>query len=197
MRAEVTLLTTETIATPIGDLVLVADESGALVAAEFADVRHRLDRWLDRRLAAGRTALRAGRVPDAIKAPFAAYFAGDIAALDALPVKMDGTPFQREVWSALRGIAPGRTFGYGAFAERLGRPQSARAVGAANGANPLSIVVPCHRLVGADGNLTNYGGGLERKRWLLDHEARHAPALSPRPWIDRKPAATTPSSSER
>ena len=176
MRAEVepVVLTTETIATPIGDLVLVVDEAGALVAAEFADVRHRLDRWLDRRLAAGRTALRAGRVPDAVKAAFAAYFDGDLAAFDALPIKLDGTSFQNDVWAALRSIAPGRTFGYGAFAERLGRSQSARAVGAANGANPLSIVVPCHRLVGADGDLTNYGGGLERKRWLLEHEARHA-----------------------
>jgi methylated-DNA-[protein]-cysteine S-methyltransferase len=169
------LLTAETIDTPIGGLVLVVDEAGALVAAEFADVRDRLDRWLDRRLAAGSVAVGAGRVPDAIKAAFTAYFAGDLTALDALPIRLDGTSFQNEVWGALRRIAPGRTFGYGAFAERLGRPQAARAVGAANGANPLSIVIPCHRLVGADGDLTNYGGGLERKRWLLDHEARHAP----------------------
>src|SRR5262245_26355198 len=144
MRAEIERLTTETIDTPIGGLVLVVDEAGALVAAEFADVRHRLDRWLDRRLGTGRAVLRAGRVPDPIKVAFAAYFDGDLAALDALPIKLDGTSFQNEVWSALRRIAPGRTFGYGAFAERLGRPQSARAVGAANGANPLSIVVPCH-----------------------------------------------------
>src|SRR4051794_27764613 len=127
MRAEPAFLTTETIDTPIGALVLVVDESGTLVAAEFADVRDRLDRWLDRRLAAGGSALRAGRVPVAIKAGFAAYFDGDLKALDALPIRLGGTSFQNEVWTALRRIAPARTFGYGAFAERLGRPQAARA----------------------------------------------------------------------
>ena len=162
----------ETIETPIGDLVLIADGTGALRMAEFADCRHRMDRWFSRRLGSAR--LVEGKVPEAITAAFAAYFDGDLAALGRIPVALDGTAFQNEVWSALREIAPGRTFAYGAFAERLGRPQSARAVGHANGANPLSIVVPCHRLVGADGALTNYGGGIERKRWLLEHEARHA-----------------------
>ena len=80
------------------------------------------------------------------------------------------------MWTTLREVIPGETLAYGAFAERLGRPNAARAVGHANGTNPLSIVVPCHRLVGANGALTKYGGGLERKRWLLDHEARCAGA---------------------
>lgn len=166
-------LTCETIETPIGDLVLIADGNRALRMVEFADCRHRMDRWLGRRSGFSRLVVE-GKVPEAIKAAFAAYFDGDLAALDQIPVELDGTAFQNEVWSALRQIAPGRTLAYGAFAERLGRPQSARAVGHANGANPRSIVVPCHRLVGADGALTNYGGGIERKRWLLEHEARHA-----------------------
>jgi O6-methylguanine-DNA--protein-cysteine methyltransferase len=110
----------EVIETPIGDLVLIADENGALRVAEFANCRHRMDRWLSRRL--GSTRLVEGRVPEAIKAAFAAYFDGDLSALSQIPVALDGTVFQNEVWSALRQIAPGRTFAYGAFAERLGPP---------------------------------------------------------------------------
>ncbi|MDW6023798.1 methylated-DNA--[protein]-cysteine S-methyltransferase [Mesorhizobium sp. BAC0120] len=169
-------LTCETIETPIGDLLLIADGNGALRIVEFADCRHRMDCWLARRFRSGSSVIE-GRVSEAIKASFAAYFDGNLAVLEQIPVALDGTAFQIEVWSALRRIVPGRTFAYGAFAESLGRPQSARAVGHANGANPLSIVIPCHRLVGADGALTNYGGGIERKRWLLEHEARHAVGL--------------------
>lgn len=167
-------LISETIETPIGPVVLVADETGALAMAEFADCEHRMDRWLQRRLHSGRYTLGPGAISAAVKQAFENYFGGDVAALRDVAVRLDGTAFQNEVWTALRGIPPGETFAYGAFAERLGRPQSARAVGHANGANPLSIVVPCHRLVGADGALTNYGGGIERKRWLLDHETRRA-----------------------
>ena len=167
-------LVSETVETPIGALLLVADADGALSMAEFADCTDRVDRWLQRRVRSGRYELQRGKVSSQIKQAIAAYFGGDVGALRNIPIRLDGTAFQHEVWTALREIEPGRTFGYGAFAERLGRPQSARAVGHANGANPLSIVVPCHRLVGADGDLTNYGGGIERKRWLLDHEARHS-----------------------
>jgi methylated-DNA-[protein]-cysteine S-methyltransferase len=167
-------LISETVETPIGALLLVADEEGALFMAEFADCADRVGRWLQRRLESGRYTLQPGEVSARIKQAFAAYFRGELPALRDIPVRLDGTAFQNEVWTTLRDIQAGRTFGYGAFAERLGRPQSARAVGHANGANPLSIVVPCHRLVGADGNLTDYGGGLERKRWLLDHEVRHS-----------------------
>jgi methylated-DNA-[protein]-cysteine S-methyltransferase len=115
-------------------------------------------------------ALRDGRAPRAVLAPLEAYFAGDLGALRAIPVATAGTAFQRAVWSALREIPPGTTLGYGALARRIGRPSAIRAVGAANGANPVSVVVPCHRLVGAGGALTGYGGGLARKRWLLAHE---------------------------
>jgi methylated-DNA-[protein]-cysteine S-methyltransferase len=97
------------------------------------------------------------------------YFAGQRTAFD-LPLSMHGTPFQRSVWSALREIGYGQTASYGEIARRVGRPGAARAVGIANGRNPISIVVPCHRVIGADGSLTGYGGGLERKRYLLELE---------------------------
>jgi O-6-methylguanine DNA methyltransferase len=99
-----------------------------------------------------------------------AYFDGDARALDSVPVDLTGTEFQREVWAALRTIPPGRTLSYGDLAKKIGRPTAVRAVGAANGANPVSLVVPCHRVIAADGTLCGYGWGLERKRWLLAHE---------------------------
>jgi methylated-DNA-[protein]-cysteine S-methyltransferase len=107
-----------------------------------------------------------------------AYFDGELQAIDDLKVQADGTPFQQEVWGALREIAPGTTITYGELARRLGRPGASRAVGLANGDNPIAIVVPCHRVVGAGGALTGYGGGLARKRWLLGHEAARDFALS-------------------
>lgn len=165
-------LSFQTIETPIGGLTLALDRDGALCMAEFADCAERTERWLARRPDRLHEQ-RLGGGMDAVTA-FAAYFTGDLRALDGIAIRLSGTAFQNEVWTALRTIPPGCTFGYGAFAERLGRQQAARAVGHANGTNPLSIVVPCHRLVGAGGALTKYGGGLERKRWLLDHEARYA-----------------------
>lgn len=103
------------------------------------------------------------------------YFAGDLGALDTLPVASSGTGFQRGVWRALRDIPAGTTITYGELARRVGRPTAFRAVGLANGANPIGIVVPCHRVIGRDGSLTGYGGGLERKRWLLTHEGARLP----------------------
>ena len=97
-------------------------------------------------------------------------FEGDVECLAAVEWRTAGTPFQRSVWAALTTIAPGKTLSYSALAANLGYPQSVRAVGLANGANPISVVVPCHRVIGADGSLTGYGGGIERKRWLLNHE---------------------------
>nr|WP_245432322.1 methylated-DNA--[protein]-cysteine S-methyltransferase [Mesorhizobium loti] len=167
-------LVSGTVASPIGPLVAIEDETDALFMVEFADCAGRMDRWLRHRLASGRYQLRAGAVSAKSRQAFAAYFDGEVGFLRTLPVGLDGTAFQNEMWTALREVAPGETLAYGAFAERLGRPKAARAIGHANGSNPLSVVVPCHRLVGANGALTNYGGGLERKRWLLDHEARYA-----------------------
>jgi methylated-DNA-[protein]-cysteine S-methyltransferase len=107
-----------------------------------------------------------------------AYFEGDLIGLEALRTETAGTDFQRAVWAALRTIPAGATLSYGALAARIGRPKAMRAVGLANGANPIAVIVPCHRVIGADNTLTGFGGGLERKRWLLKHEQRHAPGPS-------------------
>jgi len=101
------------------------------------------------------------------------YFAGERSEFD-LPLAAEGTAFQRKVWTALCTIPYGETLSYGELARRIGQPSAARAVGLANGSNPLPIVVPCHRVIGADGSLTGFGGGIERKRWLLAHEARYS-----------------------
>ena len=108
------------------------------------------------------------RSPAAIRAALTGYFKGDLDRLGTIKWRVAGTPFQRKVWTALPAIPPGTTMSYGALAARLGMPKAIRAVGHANGSNPLSVVVPCHRLIGANGSLVKYGGGLERKRWLLD-----------------------------
>lgn len=110
--------------------------------------------------------------PASVVRAVAAYFGGDMRAIDSIELDPPGTPFQREVWAALRRIPAGTTTTYGRLAAALGRPGAGRAVGLANGANPVAIVVPCHRVIGASGALTGYGGGIERKRWLLDHERR-------------------------
>ena len=114
--------------------------------------------------------LAGGRAPSPARRALEAYLAGDLGAIDALAVETAGTLFQRAVWAKLRLIPAGETLTYAALAARIGRPKAVRAVGAANGANPIGVVVPCHRVIGADGALTGYGGGLERKRWLLAHE---------------------------
>ena len=102
------------------------------------------------------------------------YFAGERRALDEQPVEIRGTEFQCRVWNALRGIRAGETWTYTQLAEHMGQPEARRAVGAANGANPIPVVVPCHRVIGSNGALTGFGGGIEVKRWLLDHEERVA-----------------------
>ena len=98
------------------------------------------------------------------------YFGGEVAAIDAVPVELNGTPFQKSVWAALRRIPFGTTISYAELARRIGEPAAVRAVGTANGANPVAVIVPCHRVIGTNGTLTGYGGGLERKQWLLSHE---------------------------
>jgi methylated-DNA-[protein]-cysteine S-methyltransferase len=114
------------------------------------------------------------RNPSGISAILKRYFAGDMHALDTIKTDARGTDFQQACWRALRKLPAGTTSTYGAMAKRLGKPAAMRAVGLANGANPIAIVVPCHRLVGSDGSLTGYGGGLARKRWLIDHERTHS-----------------------
>ena len=155
-------------ASPIGTLLLVSDEAGKLRALDYYDYEPRLHRLL--RLHYGAYALDDRPAPKPVTQALAAYFAGDLRALDAILVATGGTNFQRALWAALRALPVGKTTTYGDLAKRLGKPAASRAVGAANGANPLSVVVPCHRVVGANGALTGYAGGLARKQWLLDHE---------------------------
>ncbi len=156
------------LATPIGEALLVTDEAENLRALDWADHEGRMRRLL--RLHYGTTPVEAGAAPADIRQALQDYFAGDLSALQRIEWRTAGTAFQREVWAALTRIPPGETVSYGALAARLGKPDAVRAVGTANGANPVSIVVPCHRVIGADGSLTGYGGGLDRKRWLLAHE---------------------------
>lgn len=155
--------------TPIGDMLLVTDQDGVLRVLDWHDYEARMHLLL-RRQYGMRTDLVAGRAPAAIREALDAYYAGDLAALDRIPVAAGGTAFQREVWAALRGIPAGTTLSYAALARRIGRDAAVRAVGAANGANPIGVVVPCHRVIGTNGSMTGYGGGMARKQWLLRHE---------------------------
>ncbi len=170
--AEPRRLVSDSFPTPIGGAVIVCDPSGALLIYDWEDRRHRWEGAMRRRY--GDVVLTAKKGAFGHAKAFADYFDGDIFAIDAMKVAPEGTPFQLEVWRALRGIDGGTTTSYAALAGNIGRPSAVRAVGLANGQNPISIVVPCHRVVGSNGSLTGYGGGLPRKRWLLDHEARHA-----------------------
>lgn len=156
--------------TPIGEMVVVADHDGNLRAVDWTDHETRMHRFLRHHY--GEDGFRLEQMDnlngltDAIRS----YFAGDLSAIDHLPVQTGGTPFQREVWRALRQIPCGTTVSYATLAERIGRPTAVRAVGLANGSNPVGVIVPCHRVIGANGSLTGYGGGIERKGWLLKHE---------------------------
>jgi methylated-DNA-[protein]-cysteine S-methyltransferase len=162
------------LATPIGKLLIVTDESGRACLVDFEDDDARIRRLIPRYYGAG-ACLAAKTPPARVCNSLRAYFAGDLHAIDSIPVATPGTPFQQRVWSELRAIPAGQTVSYGALARRLGSPAAVRAVGLANGANPIAIVVPCHRVIGADGSLTGYGGGLARKRWLLAHEGAELP----------------------
>jgi methylated-DNA-[protein]-cysteine S-methyltransferase len=160
--------------TPIGTALLVTDADGVLCALDWEEFEPRMRYLL--RLHHGAVILTDGRSPEDLKVALTGYFNGDLDRLGTIEWRVGGTVFQRKVWAALPGIAPGTTMSYGALAARLQMPRAVRAVGHANGANPIGVVVPCHRLIGADGSLTGYGGGLPRKRWLLEHEGA---ALTP------------------
>jgi methylated-DNA-[protein]-cysteine S-methyltransferase len=171
--------TLDRLQTPIGIALVVTDAEGALRALDWEDYEPRMRQLM--RLQYGAPVLRNARAPADIRAALSAYFAGEFACLDPIEWRVAGTAFQRKVWTALRTIPAGTTTSYGALAAQLDMPTALRAVGHANGSNPISIVLPCHRVIGANGSLTGYGGGLQRKRWLLEHEgvvlkvARRAP----------------------
>jgi methylated-DNA-[protein]-cysteine S-methyltransferase len=157
--------------TPIGELLIVADSAGKLRTIDWTDHEARMRQLLDRYYGKGGYALQTARDPGGLTSAMRDYFKGDIGAIDRLPVDDTvGTPFQRSVWQALRNIKSGRTISYAELARRIGKPKAVRAAGLANGQNPISIVVPCHRVIGSNGTLTGYGGGLPRKKWLLEHE---------------------------
>lgn len=158
------------IETPLGPLALAADDEGRLHAVGWTDGHARPARSVFAGLGGGAVALQPKSDPAGLSGALRAYFAGDLKVICDLPVWVEGTPFQRSVWSALREIPPGETRSYGEIARRIGRLSAVRAVGLANGANPVAIVVPCHRVIGSDGSLTGYAAGVERKRWLLAHE---------------------------
>jgi methylated-DNA-[protein]-cysteine S-methyltransferase len=154
--------------TPIGTALLITDADGLLRALDWEDHEPRMQQLL--RLHYGAVNLQNASAPRDLRTALTGYFNGDLDRLAAIGWRVAGTPFQQKVWKALPGIAAGTTLGYGALAARLGMPRAVRALGHANGSNPISVVLPCHRLVGANGSLVKYGGGLERKRWLLRHE---------------------------
>jgi methylated-DNA-[protein]-cysteine S-methyltransferase len=151
-------------------MLLVTDFDGNARAVDWEDHEDRLQGLLHGYYHPHAIRLEeASRATDA-RAKIEAYFDGDLNAIDAIAVQMPGTPFQQKVWEALRRIPVGTTMSYGDLATQLGRPELMRAVGSANGSNPIGVIVPCHRVIGADGSLTGYGSGLPRKKWLLEHE---------------------------
>ncbi len=157
---------------PIGDIVLVSAGTN-MCAIDYKDCATRMHLLMRKRFGAFRLA-RSSEEPTEIFR-LKEYFSGGLDALDTLPVDLAGTDFQQAVWQALQQIPVGTTQTYGQLARKIGRPRAIRAVGAATSRNPVALIVPCHRLVGTNGKLTGYAGGLQRKEWLLAHE--HAQAL--------------------
>lgn len=156
------------IETPIGTALVATDPDGVLRAFDWTDYEPKLNAWLARRYPGVPVA--EGASP--LRPAFTAYFGGQVDAFADIRWFGAGTAFQQTVWRALCDIPAGETISYATLAQRIGRPTAVRAVGLANGSNPVALIVPCHRVIGSSGALTGYGGGLHRKRWLLEHEAR-------------------------
>jgi methylated-DNA-[protein]-cysteine S-methyltransferase len=157
--------------TPVGAVVLAALK-GRLVMVDFADNEARYQNILNKRF--GDYTLEPTANPNGLTAALEAYFGGDLSDIHNLPVDSGGTPFQARVWQTLRQIPAGETWSYSQLAQAIEQPNAVRAVGMTNGLNPISLVLPCHRVIGANGQLTGYAGGLKRKQWLLEFEAKHA-----------------------
>ena len=160
----------ERVPSPLGEMLIVTDEQGLLRALDWLDHEPRMLELMRRQYPGAQPQLHDTTHPSTARRAMQAYFDGDIAVIHRLHVATGGTDFQQQVWTALRGIPDGDTLSYGELAQRIGRPSAVRAVGLANGANPISIVLPCHRVIGSNRSLTGYGGGLARKQWLLQHE---------------------------
>ncbi len=161
------MLETDRFSTPIGDVFLVA-RGDTLCMLDFVDSEDGLGQRLARRF--NGEPMTAAHNPRGLTSRLRDYFEGDLRAVDDIAVEFRGSPFQETVWRALREIPAGKTESYGRLAARIGRPAASRAVGHANSQNPIAIVVPCHRVIGANASLTGYAGGIHRKKWLLDHE---------------------------
>jgi methylated-DNA-[protein]-cysteine S-methyltransferase len=159
-------LTLDRVATPIGTALVVTDEAGVLRAFNWTDYEDQMSAWISKRYPRATRREAAGPLRGALDA----YFAGQVGALETVAWEGAGTAFQRKVWETLCTIPVGETLSYGQLAERIGRPTAMRAVGLANGSNPVALIVPCHRVIGANGSLTGYAGGLPRKERLLQHE---------------------------
>jgi methylated-DNA-[protein]-cysteine S-methyltransferase len=163
------ILIQDQILTPLGQALVLTDKKGALRAFEWLDCADRLARLLrlhygtDYEITEGMRLSKASLL-------IGKYFDGDLKAIDKITVETNGTPFQKRVWAALRKVPAAQTITYSAMAKKVGAPSAVRAVGAANGANPISLVIPCHRMIGTSGKLTGYAGGLHRKKYLLEHE---------------------------
>jgi methylated-DNA-[protein]-cysteine S-methyltransferase len=158
---------------PIGRIVL-AETGGALCAIDFETSPETVLARLKKRF--GSYEVNEGNGVRQYRDRLEAYFQGELRALDGLAVETGGTAFQRDVWAALQRIPAGSTTSYSELAAAIGRPSAVRAVGMANARNPIAVVIPCHRVIGRDGALTGYAGGLDRKRWLLQHEGCLPPA---------------------
>ena len=160
-------------ATPLGDIFLAFDGQGALLSLDWSqkgrDDYYSLKRYY------GDDQQRQGDLPASLADPLKAYFEGQIDAIETMPVHLPGTDFQRSVWKALREIPAGTTCSYKDIACKIGNPKAMRAVGMANNSNPIAVVVPCHRVIGADGKMVGYGSGVPRKTWLLRHEGVDVP----------------------
>jgi methylated-DNA-[protein]-cysteine S-methyltransferase len=183
--------TIDRLSTPIGVALFVTDADGCLTAFDWKDFESRLVSLFRARATPG-AELSPGKADPRVRESLERYFSGEVHAIDSLRCNARGTPFQQTVWAALRTIATGTTATYGELAAIIGAPKAARAVGLANNRNPIGVVVPCHRVIGANGSLTGYAGGLDRKRWLLEHEARHAP----QPWMAITARASSASSGD-
>lgn len=176
--SEVLKLFLDRIETPIGEMLLTTDAAGKVRSLDWNDYEPRMSTLLDRYYGKGRYTIEPAQNTQALREIMRRYFAGEVNAIDEIPTEATGTEFQKSVWSELRNIPVGTSISYGMLAKRIERPKAVRAVGLANGSNPIGLIVPCHRVIGADGSLTGYGGGLPRKKWLLEHERMHAKGAS-------------------